>query len=80
MPTFWSSIAEHLQIARTLRGLEIHFDIERGAGDWYCYQVCPLGCWSRDREQRVAILGAAERCVACGACVLQCPHDAIELR
>ena len=80
MPTFWSSIAEHLQIARTLRGLEIHFDVERCTGDWYCFQVCPLGCWSRDQTRGVAILSAAERCVACGACVLQCPHDAIELR
>ncbi|RME44058.1 MAG: hypothetical protein D6796_12260, partial [Caldilineae bacterium] len=31
-------------------------------------------------ERRVAIFHDPELCIACGACVLQCPRNAIELR
>ena len=79
-PTLWSSLTEHWQIARTLRALEIHFDAEKCTGTWQCYEVCPIGCWMPDRARRKVIFHDAERCIACGACVLQCPEDAIELR
>jgi NAD-dependent dihydropyrimidine dehydrogenase PreA subunit len=79
-PTLWSSLKEHLEIARTLRGLRLHFDPQRCVGVWECFEVCPVACWSRDLENRVAILEKPEDCIACGACVLQCPEDAIELR
>jgi NAD-dependent dihydropyrimidine dehydrogenase PreA subunit len=79
-PTFWSSLAEHIQIARRLRGLQIYFKPDRCVGVWQCYEVCPVGCWTPDRERRKAVFKHGERCVACGACVLQCPEKAIELR
>lgn len=77
-PTFWSTMAQHWEIARQLRSLEIHYDPGKCTGAWQCYEVCPVGCWTHDRNNRIAILNS-EMCVACGACVLQCPQGAIEL-
>lgn len=79
-PRFWSSIAEHWQLARDLRSLRIHFYPQRCAGVWQCYEVCPIGCWTPDLERRKVVFHSPERCIACGACVLQCPEDAIELK
>jgi NAD-dependent dihydropyrimidine dehydrogenase PreA subunit len=79
-PTLWSSVAEHWDIARSLRGLRIYFDPGRCIGDWLCYEVCPVGCWKPDLKKGKALFTKPERCVACGACSLQCPGLAIELR
>ncbi len=79
-PSFTSALLQHWEIARTLRRLQIHFDPERCKGVWECYEVCPVGCWERDLGQRKARFVHAERCIACNACVLQCPEGAIELR
>ncbi|MBS1252988.1 MAG: Ferredoxin-3 [Anaerolineales bacterium] len=78
-PSLWESLLEHVEIARTLRGLEIHYDESECTGAWECYAVCPVGCWTPDLERRKVIFHDPERCVACGACVLQCPEDAIRL-
>ena len=78
-PTLLSSLKDHLKFARELRNLEIHFYPEKCKGFWQCYDVCPVDCWTPDYKKRVVIFHDAERCVACGACVLQCPEDAIEL-
>jgi NAD-dependent dihydropyrimidine dehydrogenase PreA subunit len=79
-PTLKSSLAEHWHFARTLRNLQIHFDADKCTGIWECYEVCPVGCWTPQREQRKVEFHDSERCIACGACVLQCPSDAIELK
>ena len=79
-PTLRSSLMEHLKFARELRKLKIRFDPEKCKGVWQCYNVCPVGCWTPDNKKRVVIFHDGERCIACGACVLQCPQDAIELR
>jgi NAD-dependent dihydropyrimidine dehydrogenase PreA subunit len=79
-PPFWSSLAEHWHIARTLRHLAIHFHPERCVGDLHCYEVCPVGCWLPGLEGGQVALVDGESCIACGACVLQCPENAIELR
>ena len=79
-PSLWSSLTEHLQIAKKLRYLEITLYPEKCKGVWQCYNVCPVGCWTPDHASRKVILHDRERCIACGACVLQCPQDAIELK
>jgi NAD-dependent dihydropyrimidine dehydrogenase PreA subunit len=73
-------MGEHLQLALTLRHLKIHFDPARCRGVWECYEVCPVGCWIPDWDRAVAVFQNEESCIACGACVLQCPEEAIELR
>jgi NAD-dependent dihydropyrimidine dehydrogenase PreA subunit len=79
-PTLSSSLKEHLRFARELRSLEIHFCEDKCKGVWQCYEVCPVGCWTPDRERRVVVFHDAEKCIACAACVLQCPEGAIELK
>ena len=79
-PSLWSSLKEHLRFARELRGLRIHFYPEKCKGVWQCYEVCPVGCWTPDRARRVVVFHDPDKCIACGACVLQCPEDAIELK
>ena len=79
-PTLASSLKEHLKFARELRNLEIHFDRQKCKGVWQCYNVCPVGCWKPDYANRKVIFHDGERCIACGACVLQCPEDAIALK
>ena len=79
-PTLLSSLKEHVQVARELRNLKIHFSPEKCKGIWQCYEVCPVGCWTPDRTRRLVVFHDPDKCIACGACVLQCPEDAIELR
>jgi NAD-dependent dihydropyrimidine dehydrogenase PreA subunit len=79
-PSLGSSLKEHLKSARELRTVEIHFHPEKCKGVWQCYNVCPVGCWTPDYAGRKVVFHDGERCIACGACVLQCPEDAIELK
>ena len=79
-PTVWASLAEHWEITRTLRHLQIHFDVAKCTGVWQCYEVCPVGCWTPNYEQRKVEFHDPDWCIACGACVLQCPEGAIELK
>lgn len=79
-PNLGSLLAEHWHLARKLRSLEIQFTPERCKGLWQCYEVCPVGCWAPDYDARCVVFHHGERCIACGACVLQCPEKAIELR
>jgi NAD-dependent dihydropyrimidine dehydrogenase PreA subunit len=79
-PTLWSSLGEHWQLARRLRNLKLHFDPEKCRGVWECFEVCPVNCWTADYASRKVIFHDPERCIACKACVIQCPEGAIELK
>ncbi|MCK4901169.1 MAG: ferredoxin family protein [Anaerolineales bacterium] len=79
-PTLRSSLLEHLQLSRNLRSLKIYFDPGRCTGAWECYEVCPVNCWMPDRGLHIVIFHDPEQCIACKACVLQCPEGAIELK
>ena len=73
-------LVKELKAVQELRYLQIEFDPARCTGVWQCYQVCPVGCWRPNYERRVVEFHDGHLCIACGACVLQCPEDAISLR
>jgi NAD-dependent dihydropyrimidine dehydrogenase PreA subunit len=65
---------------RRLRYLRIQLDPDRCTGAWQCYEVCPVGLWTPNYETRIVDLDDDTLpCIACGACVLQCPSGAIRL-
>ena len=50
----------------------------RGAG--LCENVCPRDCFRVDKRQHMATMPRAEFCIQCGACIVQCPFDALSFR
>jgi ferredoxin len=50
--------------------LRVVLDRGRCTGVGYCQEVCP-------RDKHSASMPRAERCVQCGACIVQCPNDAL---
>ena len=59
------------------RFLHITLDEERCIADGACTQVCPRACFRLDPGAATVALVAAENCVQCGACIIQCPADAL---
>jgi NAD-dependent dihydropyrimidine dehydrogenase PreA subunit len=59
------------------RFLHIELDKEKCKGAALCEQVCPRNCYKVDREKHFASIPRANRCVQCGACIVQCPFDAL---
>jgi NAD-dependent dihydropyrimidine dehydrogenase PreA subunit len=79
-PSMTSLLSEHWELARKLRSMQNVFHPDRCKGVWQCYEVCPVGCWTPDYPRQKVIFHDPQKCIACGACVLQCPEKAIELR
>lgn len=46
-------------------------------GDGVCAQVCPRNCFVVDVERGKATMPGSAYCVRCGACIVQCPGDAL---
>ena len=61
------------------RSWHIALDEAACEGVFRCFEVCPEACFERDDAGRKAILAHDERCIRCGACVVQCPKDALFL-
>lgn len=59
------------------RLLEVFLDLDKCKGAGFCEQVCPKYCFSVDRVRHVASRPRANECVQCGACIVQCPFDAL---
>lgn len=55
----------------------ITLDPDRCAGVYRCWEVCPEACFEKDETRHEAVLAHDERCVRCGACIVQCPKDAL---
>ncbi len=62
------------------RLLRITLDAERCQGAAFCEQVCPVDVFVVDHTRRLAALPGAAQCVQCGACIVQCPFDALYFR
>ncbi len=59
------------------RDWSISLDLERCAGVYSCWEVCPEACFEKREDLRKVDLLHDERCVRCSACVVQCPQDAL---
>ncbi len=52
-------------------------DEERCAGAWACVAVCPEAVFAKDEPAHTVRITRADLCIRCGACVVQCPQDAL---
>lgn len=59
------------------REWNITLDADRCEGVFRCWEVCPEACFEKLEEIRKVELAHDERCIRCGACVVQCPKDAL---
>ncbi|GBE56033.1 ferredoxin-3 [archaeon BMS3Bbin16] len=59
------------------RFLKVVLDEKRCKGAGFCEQVCPRNCYEVDRNRHIATMPGADKCVQCGACIVQCPFDAL---
>lgn len=59
------------------RLLAVAIDESRCRGVGACLQVCPRACFEMDEARRIVTMPGADRCVQCGACIVQCPLDAL---
>jgi NAD-dependent dihydropyrimidine dehydrogenase PreA subunit len=62
------------------RWLEISLDEAQCRGVGFCEQVCPRDCYEMALSRHKVTLLRPDRCVQCGACVVQCPFDALFFR
>jgi NAD-dependent dihydropyrimidine dehydrogenase PreA subunit len=59
------------------RKWHITLDLDRCKGVYNCFEVCPEACYEKREDVRKVHLAHDDRCVRCGACVVQCPQDAL---
>ncbi len=59
------------------RKWNIVLDEERCEGVFRCWEVCPEACYEKIEGKRKVALAHDDRCIRCGACVVQCPKDAL---
>jgi NAD-dependent dihydropyrimidine dehydrogenase PreA subunit len=57
--------------------IKVTLDVIQCKGAGFCEQVCPRNCFEIDRQQRIATMPRADSCIQCGACIVQCPFDAL---
>ncbi len=59
------------------RKWRITLDPDRCKGVYRCWEVCPEACFEKLPNLRKVELAHDDRCIRCGACVVQCPQDAL---
>lgn len=59
------------------RQWRVALDAERCKGVNKCWEVCPEACFERAAPGEPIEMPHEERCIRCGACVVQCPLDAL---
>lgn len=52
-------------------------DEERCKGAWSCVAVCPEAVFEKREDVRKVSITSPDRCIRCGACLVQCPQDAL---
>jgi NAD-dependent dihydropyrimidine dehydrogenase PreA subunit len=69
-PTYKSGLHED-------RYLDIILDKKNCKGAASCETVCPKNCFEVDHALHTATIPGIDDCVQCGACIVQCPYDAL---
>jgi len=59
------------------RFLSVALDEEKCTGAGFCEDVCPRNCFDVSKEKHLATMPRKDLCVQCGACIVQCPFDAL---
>lgn len=59
------------------RHFRVVLDAERCTGAYKCWEVCPEACFDTEPQTRTIAFARAEDCIRCGACIVQCPEDAL---
>jgi NAD-dependent dihydropyrimidine dehydrogenase PreA subunit len=59
------------------RFLKVVLDERKCRAAGFCEQVCPRNCYEIDTSRQIATMPGTEKCVQCGACIVQCPFDAL---
>lgn len=59
------------------RLLSVALDVDRCEGRAICREVCPKDCFEIDSRAHKASIVLENLCVQCGACIVQCPEDAL---
>lgn len=59
---------------------EIELVAERCTGAADCVQVCPRDVLAMNGRRRKVEIVRPENCIQCGACIVQCPADALRFR
>ncbi len=72
-PTYKSGLHED-------RHLAIRLDHDACKGAAFCEDVCPVRVFVVDHDRRKATMPGAANCVQCGACIVQCPFDALHFQ
>jgi len=68
----------------SINSLGNHFHLEliteRCTGAAECVKVCPRDVLHMDGKNRVVDIARPDSCLLCGACIVQCPDDALQFR
>jgi NAD-dependent dihydropyrimidine dehydrogenase PreA subunit len=59
------------------RLLTVALDVDKCEGRAICREVCPKNCFQIDSKAHKASIITENECVQCGACIVQCPEDAL---
>lgn len=59
------------------RRLKVFLDENICRGEGTCQEVCPRDCYEIDATLHTATIPRSQYCIQCGACVVQCPFDAL---
>ncbi|MCB1310268.1 MAG: 4Fe-4S dicluster domain-containing protein, partial [Leptospiraceae bacterium] len=64
-------------VARNKNPVDIALSEERCTGTAQCVLVCPRDVFRMDGHRRKVMITAPGQCIQCGACIVQCPEDAL---
>jgi NAD-dependent dihydropyrimidine dehydrogenase PreA subunit len=59
------------------RLLHVELNADACQGRAMCREVCPKNCYVIDAVAHKAEIAKPDECVQCGACIVQCPEDAL---